>query len=225
MDNRSKSALLNLISLCTGAWGLYRATRVKLPATLAEAGHRQFLTNIAVVATLITNVVNLVAWKRTREGGSDGWRLASRQLALPVALVLESVVAAVYWPLRLFWLPLIMHNVKDGSKVPLPVPVDCAIHLLPVVYLAVDYLVLERAPFQMSKTSAWAIVTLLGFGYSRYLTVLVDRDAGAVYPYPFLDVAEPWRSGIFVVVTNIAWVWFVFYKRVHGLVRTRPKTS
>ncbi|CEP60995.1 uncharacterized protein LALA0_S02e04390g [Lachancea lanzarotensis] len=217
---RTSSAIVHLTSLSTSLWGAYRATKVVLPIRLREAGHRQFLTNIALAATILTNVVTLVSYVRANNRSLGH---TSRQVALPLALVLETVVALVYWPLRLFFLPLIMHNVKDGSRVPLPVPVDCAIHLLPVLYLALDYLALEPAPFQMSTKTAWFVVTALGLGYNQYLKVLIDRDAGAVFPYPFLEVREPYRSVIFVAVTSIAWIWFVVYKKIHRGARGQVK--
>ncbi|SCU96749.1 LAME_0F17304g1_1 [Lachancea meyersii CBS 8951] len=218
----TSSAIIHLASFCTSSWGEYRAVKVVLPAGLRDAGHRQFLTNIAVMATIVTNALTLLSYFR-RE--NRFLVRVSRQFALPLALVLETVVALVYWPLRLFFLPLIMHNVRDGSRVPLPLSVDCAIHLLPVLYLAMDYLVLEPAPFQMSKKTAWLVVTLLGIGYNQYLTVLVDRDAGAVYPYPFLEVQEPYKTVIFGAVTSIAWIWFVIYKRLHTKLRRQQRPA
>lgn len=205
-------AVLNALCLCTSTWGLWRATEVRLPASLAGAGHRQFLTILAVVATIITNVANLGA---LAAGGARA-RRAARQVALPVALVVETVVAVVYWPLRLFALPLIMHDVKDGSRMPLAVSVDCAVHLAPVVLLGADYALVEQRPFEMSLGRAWVVVTALGLGYRRYLETMVDRAGGAAYPYPFLAVAEPYQSGIFVVVTTAAWAVFWGYKRVHA---------
>ncbi|SCV05243.1 LANO_0H03202g1_1 [Lachancea nothofagi CBS 11611] len=221
MNASAKSVLINFASLCTSSWGLYGAASVALPSSLARAGHRQFLTNIAVTITIINNLVNLVSHLRF----GRGLKHASRQFTLPMALVLETVVAAVYWPLRLFFLPLIMHNVNDNSRMPLSVPVDCAIHLMPLVFLALDYLVVESAPFQMSLKRAWVIVTALGLGYNRYLTWLIDRDAGEVYPYPFLDVPEPFKSAIFVAVTNVAWGFYVMYKRAHLSMRRKPKVN
>ena len=213
MSTQIFSLVLNTLSLFTSVWGLIGATAVHLPPSLAGAGHRQFLTILAVCVTIGNNVINVAAQLR------PGPQLSfySRQLTLPVALVLETVVAVVYWPLRLFALPLIMHNVNDGSRMPLRVSVDCAVHLLPLVYLAVDYLVVERKPFEMSYKKAWVIVTVLGLGYKRYLSVVVDSAAGAVYPYPFLDVQEPYQSAIFVIVTTFAWAVFCSYRKIHTM--------
>ncbi|SCU80063.1 LAMI_0B00672g1_1 [Lachancea mirantina] len=209
------SLAINLLCFCTSSWGLWQATKVQLPASLAQAGHKQFLTNLSVAATLCNNICYFIAFLPPKRITSPRLRYVARQLTLPVALVLETVVAVIYWPLRLFFLPLIMHGVKDGSRMPLSLKVDCALHLYPALYLAADYFFASLEPFQITKLAAWLIITALGFGYKRYLEILIDTDAGDVYPYPFLDVAEPYRSGIFVIVTAAAWSIFCVYRKIH----------
>ncbi|SCW04021.1 LAFE_0H04170g1_1 [Lachancea fermentati] len=204
------SLAVNVVSLCTSTWGLWRASNIILPECLASAGHKQFLTNISVGVTILNNLVNVLGALGLRKA-----RYVSRQVTLPIALVMETVVAIVYWPLRLFAVGLIMHGVKDGSRMPISKEIDCCIHLLPVLYLLIDYFAFEPAPFKMGKGRAWLVVTVLGLGYNRYLTKLIDPSRGQAYPYPFLDVAEPLKSVIFMGVTTLAWLFYCMYKKVH----------
>lgn len=46
-----------------------------------------------------------------------------------------------------------------------------------------------------------------------YLAFLIDAGQGQAYPYPFLDVNEPYKSIIFVVVATITWAYYVFYQK------------
>ncbi|KAG0668401.1 hypothetical protein C6P45_004687 [Maudiozyma exigua] len=212
-----RSLFINFISLCSGCWGLSQATKLILPPTLSSAGHKQFLTNISVVATLISNVWNIMNFFIQRSSLNvnvlNGFNYISRHLVLPIGLVLETVVPLVYWPLRLFAMKLIMQGVEDG-KSPVPVPVDLAIHFFPCIFLLSDhYLSGSGSKFKISNLKAWLIVTGLGLAYYKYLALLIDTSKGQKYPYPFLDVEEPYKSIIFVGVTTVAWSFYTLYQR------------
>lgn len=219
------SLIINVISLCTASWGLYKATRIILPANLSNAGHKQFLTNISVVATIVSNIAsihNYFIQRTTHDDCSHAnpcrrkvrANFISRQIILPVALVLETIVPVVYWPLRLFFINLILQGVKDSSRSPIPIPVDLAIHFFPFVALFSDhYLSGSDGKFILPNKIAWVIVTVLGFTYNRWLDFLIDTSSGASNPYPFLDIREPIRSVIFVFVTTLGWGFYVLYQR------------
>lgn len=204
--------LLNLTCACTTFYGLYRCTRVVLPANLAEAGHKQFLTNIAAVLTIVTGSLNVV---NQLLGGSLDF--CARELLLPVALCLETIVCLIYWPLRLFFIHLIMHGVQNAKMSPLPLHADIAVHLLPVLYLAFDYFVLKPEPFVLSTKKVLVSLPLLGLAYRIYLGTIIDTSGS--YPYPFLDVDEPYKSIVFVVVSLSAGGFYSLYQRVHSTPR------
>lgn len=211
--------VLNTVSLLTSTWGFVRATSVILPPSLSKAGHKQFLTIMSIIATIINNAVNITNYyiQRNSKMNLETKRKSdfiSRHIALPVSLVLESIVATVYWPLRLFFVSLIMHGVKSTAKTPFPITVDMAIHLYPILYLLTDhYLSGSGMKFRLSNKHAWLIVTSLAFSYFQYLAFLIDAEQGQAYPYPFLDVNEPYKSIIFVAVTTITWAYYVFYQK------------
>ncbi|CCF58646.1 hypothetical protein KAFR_0F00490 [Kazachstania africana CBS 2517] len=210
------SLFINTCCLLITSWGLKWATTIILPPSLSKAGHKQFLTNISVIVTMANNVINILNWFIQRFSQSvelsHRFDFISRHLTLPIALVLESIVPVVYWPLRLFALKLIMQNVPEHIS-PIPIPVDISIHLVPIVFLLGDhYLSGSGLKFKISNFKAWLLVTLLGAAYYKYLQVLIDPSRGQVYPYPFLDVNEPYRSVIFVIVSSVGWGFYTLYQ-------------
>lgn len=220
-----RSLIFNVASLIICSRGLYKCTRLILPAGLKDAGHKQFLTNISVVATLISNVFNILNWfvqrskcaKKSEDKSccyGSTLNYISRHFVLPVALVLESIVPLVYWPLRLFAQDLIMQDIPKDAPHPLSVSTDISIHLFPFIFLFSDhYLSGSGSKFQMSNTKAWCLVATLGIAYFQYLAMLIDPAKGQTYPYPFLNVEEPFKSVIFVVVSTVAWVFYVIYQK------------
>lgn len=206
---RSKASLcVNLLALVVVGQGLYRCVQIPLPPSLAGAGHRQFLTNLSAGATLVNSVSNVVDYFAQ----SRVSRLWARHFTLPLALVLESVVASVYWPLRLFAVGLIMHQPPEPGRVPFPMSVDLSIHLAPVMLLLVDHYLTGRGErFRAPYRIAWVVVLALGYGYKCWLEWLLDETAA--YPYPFLNVPEPRRTIVFCAVTSFSMVYYVLYQR------------
>lgn len=212
----TRSLVLNGLSIVVGSWGLSHITRLVLPASLAGASHKQFLTNISVVATLISNACNISNYFVQRCTGSSSLsavsNFVSRDVVLPIALVLETVVPLVYWPLRLFAMHLIMQEIPDGTS-PIPVPVDVSVHLLPFVFLFSDHFLSGTGrKFKISNGQAWFLVTFLGLTYYKWLEFLIDPSTGAKYPYPFLDAPEPYKTVIFVCVSSVAWLFYILYQ-------------
>lgn len=208
------SVLVNVASLVIVSYGLSWCSTIELPPSLRDAGHKQFLTNISAAITILNNVSNVVNFAAQRSGLKHGstsfW---ARHVTLPVALVLESVVASVYWPLRLFAMHLIMVDNPEKNRSPIPLSVDLAIHLAPITCLLYDhYLSGAGSRFRISTRTAWPVVLLLGFAYKSLLETLIDPEAGQAFPYPFLNVREPIRSVIFALVTSFSLVYYVFYQ-------------
>ncbi|QLG74162.1 hypothetical protein HG535_0G00470 [Zygotorulaspora mrakii] len=211
-----QSLLCNVVSVVTSSWGLFKCTKVVLPPSLSQAGHKQFLTNIAVAFTIVNNVAN-IANHLVQRLAKDAqlkrrWYNISRHVTLPIAMVLESIVATVYWPLRLFALQFIMQDVAKG-RAPIPYKVDIAIHLLPLVFQLYDhYLSGYGSRFKLSYKHSWLIITSFGLFYNRYLHFLIVPNTIQSYPYPFLNVDEPLRSVIFVVVTSASCLFYALYQ-------------
>ena len=225
----TRSLLINLACLISSAYGLSTGTKIHLPHNLIQAGHKQFLTNIGVGITMTNNVANILNWiLRNCRFVADKrilsiFNFASRHVTLPIALVLESIIPAVYWPLRLFALDLIMQGVKDGRS-PVPYLTDFCLHLFPIVFLLMDhYLSGCGQKFNISNISGFVMVNTLGLAYYKWLGHLIDPTRGQVYPYPFLDVEEPYRTIIFVTITSIAWLVYLLYQRFPPKSKQTPR--
>ena len=215
----TRSLLINLACLISSAYGLSTGTKIHLPHNLIQAGHRQFLTNIGVGITIINNVANILNWiLRNCRFVTDNrilsiFNFVARHITLPIALVLESIIPAVYWPLRLFALDLIMQGVKDGRS-PVPYMTDVCCHLFPIIFLLLDhYFSGCGQKFNISNISGFVMVNALGLAYYKWLDHLIGPAKGQVYPYPFLDVEEPYRTIIFITITSITWFIYLLYQR------------
>lgn len=211
-----RSLLFNIASLIICGRGLFKCTQLILPPSLSQAGHKQFLTNLSLVATLISNILNILNWFIQRSSMNNihfVWNYICRHFVLPIALTLETIVPVIYWPLRLFAQKLIMQDIPKNEPYPLSTSTDLSIHLFPFIFLFSDhYFSGFGSKFEISNTKAWFIVSSLGFGYFKYLSFLIDPAKGQVYPYPFLDVEEPMKTIIFIVVSTVAWLFFILYQ-------------
>lgn len=212
----NRSLFFNITSLILCGKGLFKCTQLVLPPSLSQAGHKQFLTNLSLVATLISNFLNIINWfvqRSNHNGNQFVFNYICRHFILPIALTLETIVPIVYWPLRLFAQTLIVQEIPKDKPYPLPISTDLSIHLLPFLFLLSDhYFSGFGSKFEISNTKAWFIVSLLGFGYFKYLFFLIDPSKGQAYPYPFLDVEEHMRAIIFVVVSTVSWLFFILYQ-------------
>lgn len=220
------SFLINVACLTTSTYGYITGTNLPLPPTLKKAGHKQFFTNISLVVTMINNVANIVNYLIQKSVGIDKKRkekpfianfseLVSRHLTLPLALVLETVVPLVYWPLRLFFASMILTVDTDAPDRPLiPLSIDLAIHFFPFLFLITDhYYSGSGLKFRLSNTTVWFVVVAIAFGYYKFLKALIDPNAGQAYPYPFLNVPEPYQTMIFIITGSVAWWFYTVYQK------------
>lgn len=208
------SFVINVASLVVVSYGLYTCTAVELPPSLRDAGHKQFLTNLCATLTIVNDLCNIANFVAQRSGSPvEALSFVARHVTLPLAMGLESVVAAVYWPLRLFAMHLIFTSGAEEGKAPIPLRSDLAIHLAPISFLLSDhYLSGAGTKFRIPNRVASCTVLALGFGYKAYLDKLIDKDAGQAFPYPFLDVEEPRRSIIAALVTSLFMVFYLLYQ-------------
>lgn len=200
--------ILNTGLTFTGIYGLYVCTSILLPPKLATAGHKQFLTNISLFVAIIQEV-STVAGILTKRNKTI--TLISEEVLLPVALVLEAVVTSIYWPLRLFFVHLIFQKnpnyASKGRQEYLPLNVDLCLHLLPFLGMATNFFKFKQGKFKINDNKViLSICSLLGISYIFWLKYLIPADGK--YPYPFLDIAEPWKTIAMLVVTNIAFGYF-----------------
>ncbi|KAI5956390.1 hypothetical protein KGF54_000865 [Candida jiufengensis] len=183
---------------------------VELPPHLKDAGQFQFLTNLSLIYSIITFVIGAIAHLFKSE-----YLFLLKNDLHPIGLALESIVAGVYWPLRLFFLHLLT---KDPSKFKMPIITDLSIHLMPIVSLLIDYLIF-MPKWTISINTALAFVVSFTTFYWFLLKNLIDVDKGGRYPYEFMNVEkESSRIIVFAVVGIVAFIQFLFMRQVYDWV-------
>ncbi|ABN67301.2 conserved hypothetical membrane protein [Scheffersomyces stipitis CBS 6054] len=202
---------IDLVSLVIGLYGMQtNILTIELPDHLAEAGHWQFLTNLSLVYSLFVFLIGFVAHLTKSELLFD-----FKNNIHPMGLALESIVTMIYWPLRLFFLHLL---VGEPSKFKLPLSTDLSIHLMPVVSLLIDYFVFMPR-WTIKTTTALGLVLSLTSGYWFLLKNLIDVTKGARYPYAFLDVdSDEKRMVVFAMVALVAFAQFLIMRKLYDVV-------
>lgn len=204
--------VIDLVSLLIGFYGIYtNIVTVELPDHLSDGGHWQFLTNLSLVYSMIVFAIGFLAHFFHNQLLYD-----IKNLIHPVGIALESIVAIVYWPLRIWFLHLL---VKD-SKIRIPLVTDLAIHLMPIVSLLIDYLVF-MPKWTITNTTAFFIISQLTVGYWFLLKYLIDHENGGSYPYVFLNVdSDQKRLFVFFIISIIAFGQFLLFKKLYQVVVT-----
>lgn len=206
-----KYLFANTIGLSVLAWGIKSILIRTLPEQLAEAGHWQFLTNLSLVLTAVAQSSNYL----TILTDVDVFRKLNVALNA-AALVAETLVSSIYWTLKLFFMPLIIpENVPKQMHIPLHL--DLAIHLFPVMFLSADYYFNRTDSFGLPPLLVLALVITLSGGYWCVLEALVKPPAH--YPYPFLNADFDVRLKIFSVVAILGFVFYQVYEYFHAVVK------
>lgn len=198
---------IDLASLTIGTYGICMIIwKTPLPEYFIEAGHWQFLTNLSLAYSLMLFFIGFIAHV-TR----STWLYTIKNTLHPIGLALECVVTVIYWPLRLFFLSLLT---EDPGSFKLPLTIDLAIHLMPMVSLLIDYLVF-MPQWTIKTSTALSIVVALTVLYWYLLEFLVDIENGAKYPYAFLNGDKSHRMVAFAVVGLVAFVQFLFLRKIY----------
>lgn len=198
------------VSFGLGAWALqYLVNQVDLPPHLEGGGHWQFLTNLSLAFTLLVFFIGFVSHVT-----KSPTLFVLKNNLHPIALVLECVVTTVYWPLKLFFLHLL---VKDPTRKMIPLFVDLCLHLFPVLSLLVDYFFF-MPKWTISNQSALVACVVLTSLYWFLLKMLVDFENGGEYPYTFLNVeGDITRIAIFQVVGLVGFAFFLFFRSLYDI--------
>lgn len=203
--------LFNLSLSCSGIYGLYKCTSIILPPKLVQAGHKQFLTNISLFICIIQEITTFVSCSYYKDKNQK-IKFLAEEILLPISLVLESVVTSVYWPLKIFFTHLIYQKnpnyAQKNRNEYLPLHIDMCLHLFPFIGMLVNFFYFKKDKFVIkNNTIVLSICYVFGWTYILWLKFLIPE--GAKYPYPFLDIEEPYKTLIMLTVTNVG---FAFLK-------------
>ncbi|ODV61858.1 uncharacterized protein ASCRUDRAFT_75127 [Ascoidea rubescens DSM 1968] len=231
-----KSLLLNVSCLLISSYGLIFITKLQLPSNLSNAGHKQFLTNISCVLTIINYLFAIVSQLLN----SPSLYSFKNNYVHSIALILESIVFIIYWPLKLFFIHLIAYKrdvdltdlgeidiettIPDGGLSSLPFSIDFSIHFVPYVSLLIDYMFF-LPNFTISNSKVFFITFSLSVSYWFWLDYLIDPSNGDSYPYPFLNFSTSSRLIIFFIVSVVALGSFLLHKKIHSLIVEKRSLS
>lgn len=209
--NSSVYLLFNLLGLSIFSTALYAEFTFPLPKELADAGHLQFLTNLSLIVTVVTvfsNIVTILA---------PGRLVNTVNVYLNAsALILETLVALIYWTLKILFVNLIILETIDPKNY-IPLHIDVAIHLLPISFLSFDYFFIKYQHFNIPSFKVLLIVVTLTSSYWFLLEFLVVPPAS--YPYPFLNVPTEQRILIFAIVAIFGFGFYRASNFAHNIVQ------
>lgn len=199
MRSASSSVLLHLVSTATTFQTIREVLRSDKPHISDSFGsHFQYLTIdslcISFATFLICLVHSVVAAATPRPWTAlDRLRRTLRFIATP----LEAVIVMVYWPLYV----LRPGALADQRTLP-PLRLDVGLHLLPAVFLVLEFLVLRprRLLTVGSRMAAILFSAILGI----YIMWLMEcRARNGFWAYPFLErVGNEVRVLIFFAVVG-----------------------
>ncbi|KAH8833846.1 FAR-17a/AIG1-like protein [Flagelloscypha sp. PMI_526] len=180
-------------------------------------GHAQYLTIQGLVISLIT--VFLAAINDVAPGVPLIPSL--KKFFLLVSLPLESVIATIYWSLRLFIPHLILPStdhfaeagVSDSPEVSspklfyIPLPMDLAMHAAPGIILLLHFFLFEKK-FSLKEVRQTAAVSILAFAlwYGPWVEWCASYNNNK-FPYPFLpEDSLPIRFTIYAGAALFAFI-------------------
>lgn len=200
----SKAALANsVVFIATEYFAFKGLAALELPDFLAKGGHYQFLTNIALSISYIYFIVNTLYHLL-----QTPWLETPKQYLSAICLSLNTVVSLVYWGLKFTLTHLIIAN----GEARIPLHLDIQIHVFPLLFVAVDYLLfMDRWP--ISYMEAYSIIASCATMYWFWLDFIMDGQES--YPYPFLNVETSHRIVIFFVISLVAFTAFCAGKLLH----------
>lgn len=212
-----KAILLNVISLAIACYGVFKISQIQLPDHLKDAGHYQFLTNISLLVSMITFILGLAAHVT-----KSSVLFNIKNVVHTFAFIVEAVVTLVYWPLRLFFLKLL---VKNGN-VRIGLLTDLSIHLMPFVSLAIDFFYF-MPNFAIPAYGVFFSCLALTSAYWVWLETIIDPKKGGSLPYEFL-VHDDKRTTlvVFWCIGLSAFVQFLIMRFLYGkFVKDKRKTE
>lgn len=163
--------LLLAVAVCGHGW--YGTTSLPLPPHLQLGGNYQFLTNLALLLTLIYLVVATIVDLDRR----------NRRLMYYYHMTMFNInflVTSTYWILYFQFPHFLNVGAFEVSKL-----VDLEIHLFPYLFLLLDHFRVRK----YARGTPWTLVStiaVLSVYWLRIEWVVASSSGMASFPYPFL---------------------------------------
>ncbi|KAI9499571.1 FAR-17a/AIG1-like protein [Zychaea mexicana] len=215
MKNHTASVLINTIGLASNLSALYCVHWVyENPYAIGFGGHFQYLTILGLSTATIAFLFRLFMCFM------PGVFEAAYEFVFNLALPLEGLVCCLYWGMSLIDPTFI--TPKDMP--PIPLIVDCTLHLYPAVFLWIDFLIFNTE----FRRSARHVTAIYGSGISYYVWSCICHSMNSHYPYPFLDkMSEQQRIMFYAVASTLAWCMYeigaLLHSKLHDVSATVTK--
>ncbi|KAG2220244.1 hypothetical protein INT45_008785 [Circinella minor] len=192
------SILMNTAGLASNLIALYCVHWVyENPYAVGFGGHFQYLTILGLTIATFAFFLKLLAYIL------PGVFQAAYEIVSNLALPLEGLISALYWGMGLIDPTFI--TPKDMP--PIPLIVDCALHLFPAMFLWFDFLIFNNE----FKRSVRHVAIIYGFGIWYYVWSCFCHSRNSYYPYPFLDqMSEYQRIMFYLISATLAWCMYEF---------------
>ncbi|KAI9275893.1 FAR-17a/AIG1-like protein [Phascolomyces articulosus] len=187
------SILINTVGLGSNLTALYCVHWVyENPYAVGFGGHFQYLTILGLTVATFAFLLKLLALLLPKVFE------AAYETVSNLALPLEGLISTLYWGMGL----IDPHFITPKDMPPIPLVVDCALHLFPAMFLWFDFLIFNNE----FKRSVRHIAMLYGFGFSYYVWSGVCHSRNSHYPYPFLDQMSEFQRVLFYFISaTLAW--------------------
>lgn len=176
----SFAAIGRVLGLAVMVNGFKRSISLELPPHLKHAGQLQFLTNVALLLSIMFGSLSLIL-------DTFGFK-ASRKMGIFHASIfnVEFLVTVAYWTLM-----LVFPNMLNQDSFEVSFSLDFAIHITPYVFLLIEY---YRKKVTVSAKESFLGTTGILVSYWCYIEVLMYGKDSTIYkyPYPFLNESGLW---------------------------------
>jgi len=230
MTFRPAAALLHASAAGAMAYGYRGLESLAINAWIKsqKGGHFQFLTLQGLAVAWLTMVMSLVVDLFPAISLFRGIKRTLFIAAMPVAVV----VSSFYWVLLFLRPSLILIPEHDQPAASpsmgivlsrIPLTIDLALHVSPVLTLLVDFIFLERKyTKKVASYGAPLVVALWTLWYSLWVEYCARFNGS--FPYPFLENPFEIRVAIYISTAVLALLSFWAINSMHPGSRNHKKT-
>ncbi|KAJ8653572.1 hypothetical protein O0I10_010719 [Lichtheimia ornata] len=207
------SALVNGVGLISNLMALYAANFVyENPYATGFGGHFQYLTILGLTTATLACAVKLVRFF------VPGAMEVCYEVLTNIATPMEGLISLLYWSM-VFLEPTLL---IPEDMPPIPVVVDCALHLYPALFLWIDFLV-----FNINfKRSPRHVAVIYGFAMFYLAWSWLCQTQNGHWPYPFLDKLTPVpRAGFYLFCGTLCWIIYEAGAVIHAKLHQSSSTA
>ncbi|KIM24022.1 hypothetical protein M408DRAFT_248160 [Serendipita vermifera MAFF 305830] len=197
--------LLHTVAASVMLYGYTSLSRLEVFGQWVEAqygGHSQYLTInglfaavLVMISGVLIDLVGIASPSAVTRQMSPAMKqlIKTKRLLLLIAMPISVVVAAVYWPLIIFWPHLMLAQLPSDEPTldspatlfRIPADIDIPLHGLPGPFLLLDFFLFEQKFSRRAMDRiAPLLAIILAVTYSVWVEYCASRNG--YFPYPFL---------------------------------------